>query len=369
MKIAVLLPSLEGRGAERMGLLLAEALIEAGYEVEIPVACKVGALVDHGVARTHVVDLAAPNEILSLPHLLRYLDHSKPDLLIAVIHTAKMMAGCAKKLRPSLRFIISVRHDLKTHPFWLRRWFGYRLERWLYRDVDAVHVIARDIVPQVVEHFGVEQSRVVAIPNPINRGGEARSIEPEHEALFDRPVLITAGHMVAQKNHEALIDAFHRSGLAGDVRLVILGEGPLRCTLERQVVRLGLQQDVAMPGFVRDVRPYMRRSAGFLLSSRSEGLGNVLLEALSCDIPVASFDCPVGPREVLADGRIGRLIPLHDIEGLAKSMCDMISGTLVAAPAELVARQLAGYQLEHVKRRYVELAEMILGSTAASPRA
>lgn len=362
-KIAVFIPSLQGAGAERMGLLLAETLVEAGYAVEIPVACVTGSLVGHGIAATHVVDLKAPNELLCLPQFLRYVDRSKPDLVVAIVHTAKMTAGLARKLRPGLNVILSVRHDLPTHPFWLRRLLGYGFERWLYKGISRVHVVSRDLIPQVVEHFGIEQSRVTAVYNPIRKSSAIGDIAPEHEALFDRPVIMTAGRMVEQKDQKLLIEAFHRAGLAGRVRLLILGEGVKRPELERQVRQLQLEDSVAMPGFAIDVRPYMRRSIGFVLSSRSEGLANVLLEALDSGTAVASFDCPVGPREILSDGRLGRLVSLGDVEELAQAMRDMADGTLTPPDRGDVARLMADFQLDAVKRRYVEMVERALVET------
>lgn len=365
-KVAVYLPSLQGRGAERVGLFMAEALLEAGFDVEIPVAVRRGALVDHPVARAHVVDLGAPNEMLSLPSLLRYIDGAKPDILIAVIHTAKIMAGFAQKLRPQLKLIISVHHDLlqpRHRRFWTRALFGYALERWLYKGVQGAHVVSRALGPQVQSCFGLDAGRIAAIYNPLPEGLEAPDVLPGHAAIFDRPVLTTAGQMVAQKDQAALLEAFHRAGLGDRARLLILGQGPLRAALQRQAARLKL--DVAMPGFVPDVRPYMRRSAGFLLSSRSEGLANVLLEAIACGIPVASFDCPVGPREVLADGRIGRLVPPGDIDGLAAAMRDMLAGKLTACAEAEIAGHLADFRPAEVKRRYVELVCRHLDGPAA----
>ena len=354
------LPSLEGGGGERVGLLIAEALIDAGFAVEVPVACKTGTYARHELASTHVIDLGAPNELLCLPHFLRYYDRSKPDLVVAVLHTAKITTGLAAKLRPDLRFMLSVHHDLPSHPFWTRRLFGYRFERWLDRKALHAHVVARAMAPQITAFFGIAQERVSTVLNASQHEHADGAIAPEHEAIFDRPVIMTAGRMVDQKNHDMLIDAFHRAGIAHDVRLLILGDGKNRRALERQVARLGLGDSVAMPGFVPDVRPYMRRARCFVLPSRSEGLGIVLLEALASGVPVAAFDCPVGPREVLQDGKLGRLIPAGDVAGLICALRDAAAGRIAPADPADVAAMLALVHVDAVKRGYVAMVRQAL---------
>ena len=99
---------------------------------------------------------------------------------------------------------------------------------------------------------------------------------------------------------------------------------------------LGIAADVQFPGFVANPQAWMARAACFVLSSRWEGLGNVLIEALACGCPVVSTDCPSGPSEILAHGEYGRLVPVAD----PAAMADAIAATLEAPPARemLLAR-------------------------------
>jgi glycosyltransferase involved in cell wall biosynthesis len=101
---------------------------------------------------------------------------------------------------------------------------------------------------------------------------------------------------------------------------MILGEGEERQPLEALARELRLDADVALPGFVSNPYAYMKRAAVFAASSRWEGFGNVLVEAMACGAPVVSTDCPSGPREILEGGRHGLLVPVGDAQALARAI-------------------------------------------------
>ena len=131
--------------------------------------------------------------------------------------------------------------------------------------------------------------------------------------IFARPVIIGVGRLVTQKAFDRLIRA--HAALLGqglNQHLVILGDGPIRCALNKLVKHLGVEQTVFMPGHVSNVRDWLTHSIVFALCSDYEGLPLVLLEALAAGLPVVSMDCPSGPREILQDGRYGRLVPAGD---------------------------------------------------------
>lgn len=108
--------------------------------------------------------------------------------------------------------------------------------------------------------------------------------------------------------------------------MTILGEGPLRTTLSERAAERGVLEDLDMPGFVDNPYAYMSAAGVFVVSSEVEGLSNVLVEAMACGAPVVSTDCPSGPREVLEDGRWGRLVPVGDVQALAGAMGEALDG-------------------------------------------
>jgi glycosyltransferase involved in cell wall biosynthesis len=125
----------------------------------------------------------------------------------------------------------------------------------------------------------------------------------------DRPVFVTAGRLVEMKDHRTLLRAFAIHLRRHRARLMLLGRGPMLTELRALARTLGIAEHVAFEGFVANPLPYMRAADGFVLSSRSEGFGNDLVEAMGCGTPVAATDCPYGPADILGHGKFGILVP------------------------------------------------------------
>ena len=117
-----------------------------------------------------------------------------------------------------------------------------------------------------------------------------------------------------------LLRAFAAVRQIRPVRLVLLGDGELRAELETLARSLGIAEDLDMPGFDANPFRYMARAAAFVLSSDWEGLPTALIEAMACGCPVVATDCLGGPREILNDGALGRIVSLGDVEALAAAI-------------------------------------------------
>ena len=361
--ITIFIPSLAGGGAERVAIYVADILNQAGYEVDLVYARAGGPLRDHPVVRGLGVCLNAPNEMLCLPHLVHYLRRRKPDLMIALVHSAKIMAGLACLFHPQTRLVISVHNNLlapRQYRFWLRRWFGFGLERRLYGHVTAAHSVSYELAEQTMRCFGIPREKLFTIYNP-TRGQEVQTdIPAAHKAWFDRPVILSAGRLVSQKNHASLIRSFAASGLVGRCRLLILGEGPLRAELEQQVKQVGLEGVVMLPGHVPDVNPYLACASAYALSSRFEGMPLALLEAMQSRVPIVSYACSCGPAEILDNGRFGHLIKPGDEAGFAQALREIIEKRGTLSSLQDVEEQLSRYAPDVIAAQYVELVEHCL---------
>ncbi len=214
------------------------------------------------------------------------------------------------------------------------------LTRWLYRHADAIVGVSDGVSRDLEATLGFPHGSVTTIYNPVDADRITEAIdEPVAVHLkadfsgLTRPVVITTGRLALEKAQHDLLDAFAMLSESQRGSLVILGDGPLRQQLERQAQDLGIAERVWMPGFVDNPWWFMARSDVFVLSSHWEGFGLVLVEALVCGVPVASTDCPSGPREILEDVPNARLTPVGDSAALADAIVD-----LLALPRDSTAR-------------------------------
>jgi len=164
--------------------------------------------------------------------------------------------------------------------------------------------------------------------------------------------------MGPEKGFDMLLPAFAETGLASSGwQLVILGDGQERAALEAQAEALGLRHAVVMPGVVADPQQWLLHADIFALSSRFEGFPNALLEAMSCGLPVAAFDCPSGPGEIVRHEETGLLVPPGDAKALAAVITRLANDTDLrrrlgnAAASDVAAR----YSPERIVSLWEEL--------------
>ncbi|WP_062204914.1 glycosyltransferase family 4 protein [Aureimonas sp. AU12] len=152
--------------------------------------------------------------------------------------------------------------------------------------------------------------------------------------------LTAVGRLVPQKGFDLLIEAFSRIAPEfPDWSLVIWGEGPERAALEAQRAALRLEGRVRMPGITGEPGLWVETADVFVLSSRFEGWGIVLLEAMAADLPVVSFDCQWGPRDMLTDSVHGLLVERENVEALAGALRRVLGdGALRARLGEAAGR-------------------------------
>lgn len=328
MKILILLPDLRGGGAERLHVHLAKHWHAQGHKVDFVLMQRRGELLNLLPASIGIFDLGVDRiRQVALP-FATHLRKAKPDIVIAAMWPLTsiavlswMLAGKAGRLYLSDHNHLSMScvHELNTPA-----WFLGAIMRFTYPAASGVIAVSEGVKKDMCKLGGFDDALVRVIYNPTALG-----VSPHRESLavsqqlwgtgFDHH-LLSAGTLKAQKDHATLIRAFALLPTSLNVKLTILGEGPLRLELEALVVQLGLQDRVAMPGFAVDPYPWFRSADLFVLSSQWEGFGNVIVEALECGVPVVCTDCPSGPAEILENGRYGRLVPTQDPSALASAI-------------------------------------------------
>jgi glycosyltransferase involved in cell wall biosynthesis len=306
----------------------------------------------------NVVRLGVRHSALGIPAIARYLKASRPDSLLAAKDRAGRAALVARWLsgvpvRVVIRLGTTLSEAVKDAGV-LRRWLRYLPIRLLYRFADGIVAVSDGVAMDVATISGVPRERIQVIRNPVISPDLVRQAkEPvDHPWLADPqvPVVIGMGRLTRQKDFPTLIRAFARVREQRPVRLIILGDGRDREELIRCAEEAGVASDVDLPGFQPNPYAWLARARAFVLSSAWEGSPNALTEAMALGVPVASTDCRSGPREVLAEGRFGPLVPVGDDEALAAAMARVLDQPL---PASELRAAIADYSVEVSARRYL----------------
>ena len=327
--VALLLPNLDIGGAERITCNLARSLSAAGHAVDLVVGSADGPLRSEVPSGVPVVDLGTRSLRTAVLPMVRYLRQRRPAAVLPTIGHADLLAilatavaGTGTQVVPRVSNTLS---HARSDGLPLRVRAVRALTHRAYRHVPVLVACSHGMAADLVDHIGIQPERVRVLPNA-TIGSELQELaaaDVDHPWLDgDRttPTLLAVGSLIPQKNHALLLEAIARVRAVRAVRLVVLGEGPLRPELERRILELGLTGVVDLHGTDTNPYRYMARCDAFVLSSDWEGLPGVLIEAVGIGANTISTDCPSGPREILDGGRHGRLVEPGDPEALARAI-------------------------------------------------
>ncbi|CCV14295.1 glycosyltransferase [Mesorhizobium sp. STM 4661] len=359
-RIVFHIASLRGGGAERVFVLMANELASRGHDVTLFTWNAEGPNAVLRSPAVHLVDFGLPirgegyGKLATLKGLVRsaclfksldpHAVYSAPEFANLVVALALSLARSRARFFPSFHAAASLPSGS----------LGARMAIWLSalvaaRATKAITVsagVGRDIMAR-----GFPKSKVVVINNPLPPAAapQAYPWQAELATMGDGPVIATAGRLVPVKDHLTLLRAFALLRASRRARLVIFGDGPLAAELRAQAEQSGVRADVLFAGYVNDPAACYAAADLFVLSSTSEGFGNVLVEAMAAGVPVVSTDAPHGPREILADGRFGALVPVGDAAALAKAMTEMLDHP---TPVAILKSRAADFEIEKIGDQY-----------------
>jgi glycosyltransferase involved in cell wall biosynthesis len=256
---------------------------------------------------------AIKNNLRRVTRLRSAISAARPAAVISFMDATNVLTILAiQGLR--LPVIVSEWVDPAQHPIgriWdiLRRLCYARAKRFIVQTQRNLEYYPRSI-----------QRIARIVPNPVMLPKELSSSVP-WQPPGKTKVVIAMGRLVEQKGFDLLLHAFARMASKHPAwTLAIWGEGANRSELESLITTLGLQDRAQLCGLTRNPFERLKAADLFVLSSRYEGLPNVLCEAMACGLPVISFDCPTGPREIIHDGVDGVLVPAGNVQALAATM-------------------------------------------------
>ncbi len=345
-KIAFLLHSLEGGGLQRVAVNLLKQMVSRNdISLDLVVACASGPYLEQVPAGVRIIDLQTSIEfrakslIRLIPAIAKYLREEKPSFLVSHLPYVNGLAVIAKIMSGISVYLILVEHSfsynkvlqLESLPAKIDKSNGQLLPmlmpmimRWFYPKADGLVTVSHGMAQELEKELNLKTDSVQVIYNPVVDESLflKSNLLPDHPWFQTNqpPVLIAVGRLAAEKDYVTLLRAFAHFREEHLARLLILGDGEFRPQLEILVHELGLDADVALPGFVQNPYAYMSHAAALILSSRWETFAMVLVEAMACGCQVISTQCPHGPGEILEQGKYGWLVPVGDVEALAAAM-------------------------------------------------
>jgi glycosyltransferase involved in cell wall biosynthesis len=379
LRIAIAIPNFERLGAQRVAFWVAQGLDRARFEPFFLVHEATGNLAPQAPADVPVVEvdrylprLSRGRSIARLRGYARALREHVPDVALGVVQYPSLALAAARAQLGAPWKIVACEHsfvtknleDVDSYGPGFREIYRAALRPTYNRVIDRVLMTAEEGRDDLVANFGVEASRIVVVPNPIDLArvraeGEAPLEDPwlPREARRDAeiPVIVGAGRFVAQKRFDHLVRAFALARKTRPARLLLSGSGPGRSDLEALARSLGVADDVRI---VETSPPWrhMRRANLFALSSEWEGFPMVLAEAMALGCPIVSYACPSGPREMLEGGRGGVLVPTDDVAALGEALASALGDpSRMSALAARAAERSEEYSAPRVVARYEAL--------------
>jgi glycosyltransferase involved in cell wall biosynthesis len=321
-----------GGGVQRSFIKLAQGLLDKGVEVDLVLVRAAGPFMEEVPSRVRLFDLQAGRALWAPIGLVKYLKRETPDVLLSGLSYINIIAIFAKMIAGGpTRVFVSERNTFSASRKGWTAGILSLLIRSLYNRAAGIFAVSEGVADDLAQSTGLARSRIDVIYNPIVTPElKTRAHAPIRHPWFREgqdPVVLAIGRLARQKDFQTLIRAFKLvSDQLPATKLVVLGEGQDRTALLKLVNELGLREKVDLPGFADNPYPYLAHASVFVLSSIYEGLPGVLIEALYFGIPLVATDCPSGPREILSNGRYGRLVPVGDPERMAEAILAALAG-------------------------------------------
>lgn len=328
-KIAIITPSFNGGGAERIAVNLANYYAEQ-YEVEIIAFKGTGPYLSQVSNNVKVTVLNSRARYVFFK-LLKALKSSQPDIVLSVIRDANIFVGLTSFFI-NAKIIYREANTMNVvfaMPV-IKQAIYKRLMRLAYSKADKVIANSDDTKKDLIANKVVADTQCQVIGNPVLPPNvENLMLEKvTHEWFEDKVIktIINVGRLHKQKNQALLLKAFAKA-LKQDnrLRLIILGEGEEYESLMSLAQNLGIKEYMQIIKFQANPYPYYKNADVFALSSSWEGFGNVIVEAMACKTPVVCADCAGGPKMILNSGEFGDLVSVDDVEKLAEAIVGNIA--------------------------------------------
>jgi len=362
VKIFVITPVYALSGVPLAQIRLAKVFAKLGHKVTLIIG-----RVNEGfkLPEIHNIDLIVLKRyrvITMFKDIVNISNTSLPDIIFSAedhLNITLMLASFffRKKTKISCSSRVTPFDTYSNNP--LKKGFYLKiLMKILMNRADVLSCVSEDMVGQYKLLFkNSRHQRIYNIIGPDNI--EKMKSETINHDWFNSnfKVIIGAGNLSPWKGFTDLILAFSNIEQKDNLKLVILGDGPMKEELENLILKLNLEDKILLMGNVSNPFKYFSKSSLFVLSSRVEGLPNVMVEAMMCDCRVVSYNCPTGPREILHNGKYGTLVRPDDVSMLTNSIIESLRNPLPDNFFKNACKPFTEEQVMEQHRRSLNISE------------
>lgn len=339
MNIAIVTPVFSIAGVPLAQHRLARALAKKNYKVELIIGFLPSDLYPDAIPGVEINILNKNSVSKMFFSLISIFRNKKFDVIFSAEDHLNIIVIFAKYFSRSQSLLsVSSRvtpFDTYSNIWFTKRWILKQLAKLTIDSANVMSCVSKDMVLQYKSIFKKAPHQCIynIVDDPLSR--EKMHEKVNHDWLNDDHfrVIVASGRLAEWKGFEDLIRAMPIILKTKKVKLLILGDGPLKEHLSKTIDELGLKMYVDLVGYVKNPFKYYKNADVFVLSSYVEGLPNVLVEAMMCGCTPVATDCPTGPREVLQNGKYGYLVPMKNpfllAEGITHALENPISTDLL----------------------------------------
>lgn len=361
-QVVLLVGSLQMGGSERMMIQAANHL-SVNCPVTLLTLTPGETLKGEIRKQVRVIQLNKNRTSFALFPLIAFLRKEKPAALFSTqihINLMAMLARLFAQVKTKVILIEPTPTGAHFNTFKSRSsLINKQLVRFLYPKADAIIAVSNPVKEDLLKNSFGRLEQIHVIFNPIVNDNLKEGMNKEvSDAYFDTglPVIIGLGRLAPVKNFALLIRAFAILVKRMDCRLLIIGEGTERKELSMLINESGLNDKAKLTGNMLNPYPYLKRAAVCVVTSFYEGGPAVLVEAMACGTQAVSVDCPGGVRDVLEDGKSGKIVPVNDPKALADAIEEVIRHPLAA---DKLWESAMRYDAVKVTTEYLELVKSL----------
>ncbi len=375
MKIAVFIYSLGGGGAERVVSQLIPYLENNGFDVYLVLMNNTCVYPFETKNKPFFLENSKTTEsnvlkFLKIPFLAYkyhiFLKKNKINKSFSFLTRPGFISVLTKWFNKKRTIIISERSNssLQYGNHNLQSWINNFLIKELYPKADLIIANSNGNAQDLITNYNVPRYKITTIYNPISIEA-IFAIEPIKD-FFDTNYfnLVSVGRLNRGKNHHLLIKSLEFFKLQ-KVRLYIFGDGILKDELEKTIQDLKLENYVFLMGFESNIYNYLKAADLFVFSSNHEGFPNVILEAMACELPIVSTNCPSGPNEIFkvntdydfSDNVVtdyGILVPRNNIKKMVEAINHLMQNKKYYQNCKTqVVKRVADFEVNKILEKFV----------------